>query len=323
MGLIKRLIIVMIFFLAVCSVIYVMHKVNTMLNTEKEGASPGKSHEDRQQSDSSSNALEKQSSAGYTSTSSSDWLFYNSAKQKKDSNKCSYIIDNVTRSICYKQVALLLGAENLCQKIDSKNKKNECLQIIGLNKARNDDKIASCANLSKPMHQMNCIREIIGRNQEVNCVNLKNKEIRDYCKAEKYYQLALKFQDLDYCKRINSGVVRANCFSQVEGVDLFSDEDNDGLNYKKEIYYGTDPSDSDTDGDGYSDKLEIEKRFNAKGEGEDPSVEMESKLLCEDILDEYLQRICFIESAEGWLDLDNCRLISDSELQAYCKKNRL
>jgi hypothetical protein len=104
----------------------------------------------------------------------------------------------------------------------------------------------------------------------------------------------------------------------VGGVDLFSDEDNDGLNYKKEIFYGTDPKNSDTDNDGYGDKVEVENDFNPSGQGMNPYSDGQIIILCEDISDDYLKHICLEESGDGSWNTDDCDTLPNPELKDDC-----
>jgi Bacterial TSP3 repeat len=55
-----------------------------------------------------------------------------------------------------------------------------------------------------------------------------------------------------------TGLSRAN----LTGLNIFQDNDQDGLTNEEEKAYGTDPENSDTDGDGYSDKVEIESGYD-------------------------------------------------------------
>lgn len=48
----------------------------------------------------------------------------------------------------------------------------------------------------------------------------------------------------------------------VTGKNIFVDSDADGLTNTEERLYGTDPSNADSDGDGYSDGVEIESGYN-------------------------------------------------------------
>jgi len=50
----------------------------------------------------------------------------------------------------------------------------------------------------------------------------------------------------------------------VESVD---DPDHDGLNNMLELFFGTDPHNPDTDGDGVSDGAEVKRGSNPRGKG--------------------------------------------------------
>lgn len=51
------------------------------------------------------------------------------------------------------------------------------------------------------------------------------------------------------------------------GADDVADPDNDNLTNAEERFYGTDPANADTDGDGYKDGEEVRNGYNPLGEG--------------------------------------------------------
>lgn len=53
----------------------------------------------------------------------------------------------------------------------------------------------------------------------------------------------------------------------IQKIEVDKDNDNDGLSDILEKFYGTDPNNPDTDGDGIMDGIEINKSLNPKGEG--------------------------------------------------------
>lgn len=55
-----------------------------------------------------------------------------------------------------------------------------------------------------------------------------------------------------------TGLSQAN----LSGLNIFQDNDQDGLTNEEERAYGTNPDKADTDGDGYSDRVEIESGYN-------------------------------------------------------------
>jgi hypothetical protein len=253
-----------------------------------------------------------------TSSTSDDWFFYNSARQQKDYEKCSQISLQTSRDICYKQVALALEDGVVCEQIGLEEKIADCKKAVGLKKARNSQNISACNGLPEFMDKIGCVKGVIAEKNYSDCGLLEDQEIRDYCESEKNYSLALENNNAEFCRSINSAVVRANCYSLVGGVDLFSDEDNDGLNYKKEIFYGTDPKNSDTDNDGYGDKVEVENDFNPSGQGMNPYSDGQIIILCEDISDDYLKHICLEESGDGSWNTDDCDTLPNPELKDDC-----
>jgi len=62
-------------------------------------------------------------------------------------------------------------------------------------------------------------------------------------------------------RNISSAEIAAD-FEKKFRKKMESDEDEDGLNFGREIIYGTDPKNSDTDGDGYKDGDEVNNNFN-------------------------------------------------------------
>ena len=76
--------------------------------------------------------------------------------------------------------------------------------------------------------------------------------------------------------------------SELTGVLLHSDNDNDGLDFLQEHTYGTDPDSADTDGDGYKDGEEVESGYNPIGEGKMLSQDFPGAISCDEIKDNTL-----------------------------------
>ncbi len=75
-----------------------------------------------------------------------------------------------------------------------------------------------------------------------------------------------------------TSMMAANTHARRHGDELLADTDRDGLPDEQERELGTDPLDSDTDGDGYSDLFEVLYR----GEGFDPNDDTRPALSCDD-----------------------------------------
>ena len=103
------------------------------------------------------------------------------------------------------------------------------------------------------------------------------------------------------------------------GKNIFQDSDQDGLSNDEEKLYGTDPQNKDSDGDSYSDGVEIESGYNplkkAPGDknvigGEDPAVSEDSAPVTDDqnLTNEVSQQILSVlqdpGSGDGSVSLD-------------------
>ena len=58
------------------------------------------------------------------------------------------------------------------------------------------------------------------------------------------------------------GAVVVSAADQMNGYNIAEDSDHDGLTNAEEKIYGTEPNKSDTDGDGYSDGVEVRGGYN-------------------------------------------------------------
>lgn len=98
------------------------------------------------------------------------------------------------------------------------------------------------------------------------------------CDADFEYRYMVKPDgqeySLVYCLGEETGVISpgyhigtpagVNDFEEIWNTE---DSDDDGLNYYEENFYGTDPNNPDSDGDGHEDGVEVEGGYNPAGEG--------------------------------------------------------
>lgn len=250
-----------------------------------------------------------------------DWGYYNLAISSLDYNNCPHIISMISRNICYEQIANSTEDESICDLITTETKKNSCHQTTKLKKIKKSSDISKCETITDDMLIVTCMKKLIDNHDNVDCSLVIDEKMRNYCETENYYNKAIENKDIELCKIINTGTVRANCFSMIEGKDLFSDEDNDGLNYKDEIIYGTDPKVSDSDSDNYLDGTEVEKGFNPTGDGMIDTKNY-NKISCIDIENSYTKYLCFLNNPDGFLILKNCNfLLGAIELYELCLEN--
>lgn len=248
-----------------------------------------------------------------------DKYYYGLAKSSLDYSNCENITSTISKNICYQQIALSLNEKKICEYINDTEKKSRCIELIKTDEIKKNGDISKCNILNDPTLQITCVKNTILNNKQTDCSEIKNEKLKEYCNAENYFNMAKNTNDSEYCQKINTGIIRANCFSLIEKKDLFSDDDNDGINYKDEIIKGINPDMADTDGDGFNDGDEINQGYNPAGTGKIDSGNYLNKIMCEDIEDDDLQSLCFYSVPEGFIDLLNCQLLKQNiDLYNYC-----
>ena len=210
-----------------------------------------------------------------------DVEIYKIAIENNNENSCNNIENENNKNLCYKQLAIDKNELSICDNISEDNVKNQCMDTILLNEAKINNDLSICENLSKKSWQINCVELLINENMSIEDCNKISSEIlertpenmfefdlREYCISMILYKNAIIGTDVANCNSITRGEIKARCYASIENISLGSDDDNDGLMYRDEIIYGTDPESADTDGDGFLDGEEVKNEFNPKGEGD-------------------------------------------------------
>lgn len=206
---------------------------------------------------------------------------YNKAIKEDDEQYCEYIEDQNNKDLCYKQLAINNLKLNTCDLINEIDSKKKCVDIILLDKAILEKNISYCEQISEEREQINCVNNLIKDDLDLGyCDALQGKnlpktyeymfefDLKEYCISLVMYNNAKNGDDIKKCDLIPRSEIKAKCYSSVNNILPGSDDDNDGLLYRDEIIFGTDPEKSDTDSDGFLDGEEVKNGYNPRGEGE-------------------------------------------------------
>jgi hypothetical protein len=148
----------------------------------------------------------------------------------------------------------------LCTQLQNTEFVSKCQDSIYRKLAYTSDDIAYCALLSNETLVQGCIRSIEGAVTYADC----NVDVHggDYCEYLRITEQAVQAQDRSICDSLGEEFV-VDCREAV----LIDDPDFDGVETVIELKYGSDPYLVDTDGDGFTDKEEIDAGYNPAGEG--------------------------------------------------------
>ncbi len=169
---------------------------------------------------------------------------------------------------CYWQKALAESNIDLCDYLESPN---SCPDIVWGKIARQEMDASRCTNISNEAGIQECYLAVLGKQfvrnkyDESLCDNFQGN-LQFFCEEMVFVNNAGNIED---CDNIDNDYLKDRCLAYFDNsFDFVSDSDNDRLADYKESLLGTDPRNSDTDRDGYSDGEEVANGYNPLGEGE-------------------------------------------------------
>ncbi len=159
-----------------------------------------------------------------------------------------------------------------CELLETDEARDNCYWAV----AREVSDASYCAAISVEEDAQRCSDGIEARTavredplSVVNC----DERAPELCDDLKLSAQAEATLDELLCREIVSDDIRENCketvsdqLTLVQGQEE-ADDDEDGLTTVQEATYGTDPDNSDTDGDGYLDGAEVSAGYNPLGSG--------------------------------------------------------
>lgn len=194
--------------------------------------------------------------------SASQLEFYRNLAAKEDIISC---IGRKDENDCIASAAFLKGSNNICGEIADEKIKIECSAAILSKKAISE--IDRCQSLTGDSY-INCLKNIFAvYKKSEDCLNLKFEKVQQECESVFYYNESFARRDTEICKKIKDGKLDRYCVENINNIDKILDSDSDGLtDYEERDIYKTDPNKNDTDGDGFSDGIEIRNGYNPLGQ---------------------------------------------------------
>jgi len=175
--------------------------------------------------------------------------------REREIGDCFKIADHHLQEICIQDIGIERREESFCDGfISEPHEYEECVDRIRAFKAGDDADFSQCVGIKTLEYQGLCIHNIL-KNGDLTCYDIDNKELRDKCVSDMTYAFALEKK---YCERIPDPIYKKACFIKVANPDQrHIDSDGDGLYDNKELWFQTNPFDTDTDDDGLTDYEEI------------------------------------------------------------------
>lgn len=183
----------------------------------------------------------------------SDYQIGKLAIKNLDYNECFKISAKENIDGCITAVAIQLGDEKICEKIENSDIKKECAENIRYSKVINAGNIDGCSGLENRL-QEDCYVHFF-----------RNYADKEYCDGpvymkEKCFDIlklrdAAESKDIKKCGDLSSDDEAKRCEELIKKMP--KDQDGDGLDDHFERELGTDPFKKDTDGDGIGDFDEV------------------------------------------------------------------
>lgn len=175
---------------------------------------------------------------------------------------CGQAVSEKTKQNCITEIAVRKNDEKVCEAHTNSEAKDFCVSLILSGIAREADDMDLCLKVPQESYRNSCFYAIVSKKASRSyCDGLG--ELKDRCLDIVISSEAFSKADLALCEEISDEASRDACLAELGGVD----SDEDGLTNMEEKQYGTDPTNPDTDGDGYKDGEEVKAGYNPKGEG--------------------------------------------------------
>jgi hypothetical protein len=182
------------------------------------------------------------------------------ASDHGDADYCAEITDDSERDDCFAVASLVSLDREGCHEIVNDALRAECGDAILAQTIQVSDGIEACAGFSVEKGRVNCENSWVFAS--VLSGECPNEQItQEVCDYGTIITSAIVNENPDLCDDIQDEDFFNTCIEVVTTVD----RDQDGLTEDEEEFHGTDDRNPDTDGDGYTDKDEIDGGYNPLG----------------------------------------------------------
>ncbi len=174
-----------------------------------------------------------------------------------DGDYCIEIVDEGERDDCFAIAALVALEVEGCREIVHGALRTECEDAVLSQTIQVGDGLEACAGFSSEQDRLNCEDSWIFAS--ILSGECPNDDIsQQVCDDGASIMAAIVNENPDLCDAIRDEDFFNACIELVTTVD----RDQDGLTEDEEEFYGTDDRNPDTDGDGFTDKEEIDGGYN-------------------------------------------------------------
>ncbi|MFH1252815.1 MAG: hypothetical protein V1664_00570 [Candidatus Uhrbacteria bacterium] len=187
---------------------------------------------------------------------------------------------------CVWRVAQEKSDIEACALLSEKDSQSNCRDLIYRDLAGTNFDLAQCEKITKEIVRTRCVNTVskqIARDKGCQGTGVD----QSLCDSLTAFDAAVTSEDPDQCLLLINNDDQLSCLDIVGSGDKDHDDleasfearlgtsdenvdsDNDSLSDHEEYYeYGTNPAKADTDGDGYSDGVEVKGGYNPLGSGQ-------------------------------------------------------
>lgn len=179
------------------------------------------------------------------------------ASDHGDGDYCIEIVDEGEQDDCFAIASLVALDADGCREVVNDTLRTECEDAILAQTIQVGDGLEACAGFSSEQDRLNCEDSWIFAS--ILSGECPNDDIsQDVCDYGVTIMAAIVNENPDLCEDIQDKDFFNTCIELVTTVD----RDQDGLTEDQENFHGTDDRNPDTDGDGFTDKEEIDGGYN-------------------------------------------------------------